>query len=246
MDRASALTVGFLYPGLGVAEDDLYWFVERLFPDGSLRAAVVESPIDEDAHTVEALVELGQAWRLREGVTRLMAERPLTVMWACTSGGFVFGLDGAREQASSLAEFAGVPASSTSLAFVDALTSLGLRRVAVAATYPEPVTSCFVKLLGDAGFEVVASTSNDVMTAADAGETAVEAVERFVLSGDRPDAEAVLVPDTALHTVRRLPALEAAVGKPVLSANQVTVWQALRLAGALPVGSGEGLFARTG
>jgi maleate cis-trans isomerase len=39
------------------------------------------------------------------------------------------------------------------------------------------------------------------------------------------------VPDTALHTVRSLAALEQAVGKPVITANQVSVWEGLRLAG---------------
>jgi maleate cis-trans isomerase len=44
-------------------------------------------------------------------------------------------------------------------------------------------------------------------------------------------SEAVLLPDTALHTASGLEALEDACGKPILTANQVTVWQALRLAG---------------
>ena len=45
--------------------------------------------------------------------------------------------------------------------------------------------------------------------------------------------EAVLIPDTALHTVDFLPELEAAAGKTVLTANQVTMWEALRLANRL-------------
>ena len=48
-----------------------------------------------------------------------------------------------------------------------------------------------------------------------------------------PDAEAVLIPDTALHTAAFLPELETHVGKTVLTANQVTMWEALRLAAAL-------------
>ena len=55
----------------------------------------------------------------------------------------------------------------------------------------------------------------------------------MVEQNDNPDAEAILVPDTALHTVAWLEQLEAAVGKPVLTANQVTFWEALRLAGRL-------------
>ena len=39
------------------------------------------------------------------------------------------------------------------------------------------------------------------------------------------------MPDTALHTAAWLTDFEDAVGKPVLTANQVTFWEALRLAG---------------
>jgi hypothetical protein len=52
------------------------------------------------------------------------------------------------------------------------------------------------------------------------------------------------VPDTALHTARWLDELEAAVRKPVLTANQVTMWEALRLAGRPVRATGPGrLFA---
>ena len=44
-----------------------------------------------------------------------------------------------------------------------------------------------------------------------------EDVSRFACANDHPDAEAVLIPDTALHTVDFLPELEAAVGKTVLT-----------------------------
>ena len=50
--------------------------------------------------------------------------------------------------------------------------------------------------------------------------------------GDHPDAEAVLIPDTAMHTLSILDDLEQAVGKPVLTANRVTVWKGLDLASA--------------
>jgi maleate cis-trans isomerase len=48
---------------------------------------------------------------------------------------------------------------------------------------------------------------------------------------DHPDADAILLPDRALHTVSHLPALEKELAKPVLTANQVSVWEALRLTG---------------
>lgn len=236
--------LGFIYPGLGVAEDDLPWLVEHLFPDGSVRAAVAESPLDEDAHTVSSLRELGQDWRLQVAADELAQQGASALIWACTSGSFVFGLEGARRQARSLEDYAGQPASSTTIAFLDAISALGFRRVAIAATYPDEVTKCFVEVLGGAGVDVLGCSSNDIPTAVDAGLVGEDDVRDLVLRGDVDGAEALLVPDTALHTVRQLSTLEAELGKPVLSANQVTVWQALRLAGAIPVPEQSGLFSR--
>ena len=48
------------------------------------------------------------------------------VVWACTSGSFVYGWDGANAQAAALGEQLGIPASSTSLAFVHAARALGV------------------------------------------------------------------------------------------------------------------------
>jgi maleate cis-trans isomerase len=205
-------------------------------------AAVVETPIDEDLHTVASLRELGTGWRLEAGAEAIAQKRPSALVWACTSGSFVYGLEGARDQAGSLEAAAGVPATSTSLAFLDAIAALGVERVAIAATYPAEVGERFVDLLRQAGIEVAGLRSNDIPTAGDAGRVDAAAVARLVRAGDRPDAEAVLVPDTALHTVRQLPTLEAELGKPVLSANQVSVWAGLRLAGKGPTDA-TGLFS---
>ncbi len=66
----------------------------------------------------------------------------------------------------------------------------------------------------------------------------------FAAAADHPDAQAVLLPDTALHTIGLLDQLDARVGKPVLTANQVSVWQGLRLAGEASPRPGLGALFR--
>jgi maleate cis-trans isomerase len=230
-------TVGLLYPGHS-AEDDFPALESRV--DGAFRLPVVITSVGEDAHRVDALLDLGRAERLAEGAAQLAAEKPDAVMWACTSGSFVFGLEGARDQASGIAAALGVPASSTSIAFIDALRHLGVHRVAVAASYPDDVAQHFVRFLRAGGAEVVAMGSHGIVTAAEVGTLEPAQVVAMVKAADRPDAEAVLVPDTAMHTLAIIHELEAAVGKPVLTANQVTVWKGLQLLGPIPALPGLG------
>ncbi|PJK21712.1 maleate cis-trans isomerase [Mycobacterium goodii] len=201
---------------------------------------MVITSVGEDAHRVDALLDLGRAERLADGAAQLASEKPDAVMWACTSGSFVFGPEGAAEQVAGVAAAAGVPASSTSIAFVDAAKHLGVRRVAVAASYPEDVAQHFVAFLRAGGVEVVAMGSHGIITAAEVGTLDREDVIAMVKAGDHPDADAVLVPDTAMHTLEIIGDLEAAVGKPVLTANQVTVWKGLQLLGPVPALPGLG------
>lgn len=224
-------TIGFLYPGFG-AEDD-YPYMESLF-NGELTLALVHTSVGVDAHEVNALLDLGSSERLAEGAAELQAVNPQSVMWACTSGSFVFGLQGATEQAQGVADIINVPTSSTSLAFAAAIQHLKLRKVSIAATYPEDVSQRFKTFLEDAGIDVVSLVSHDVETAALAGSLLDSEVIDLALSNNPDDADAVLLPDTAMHTARIIPELEKALGKPVLTANQVTLWQALRLANITP------------
>jgi maleate cis-trans isomerase len=223
-----AVTVGILYPGSS-AEDDFPRLARHLGPD--VRLPVHHTVMVEDAHRADALLDWGRADRLAEGAAALAPHSPDAVVWACTSGSFVYGWAGAHEQASGLSDAAGVPASSTSLAFARAAQALGVRRVGIVATYPDDVTELFVRFLTDAGLDVVRTASHDIYTAAEVGTLGRGQVLAMAAAGDHADAEALLMPDTALHTADHLDALELHVGKPVLTANQVSAWEGLRLAG---------------
>lgn len=222
--------VGLLYPGHS-AEDDFPALERRLA--GEILLPLVHTSVGVDHHEVGALLDLGGPDRLAEGARTLRQLEPDSVMWACTSGSFVFGWDGAHAQVDALKSVTGVPTSSTSLAFAHALQHLSIDRVAVAASYPSDVAARFVEFLGRAGVSVTTMTAGNIATAAAVGELAPDAVMGLAAGADTADADALLIPDTAMHTLGIVDRLESAVDLPVLTANQVTVWEGLRLQGAL-------------
>ena len=219
--------LGFLYPGHS-AEDD-YPRIEQLL-GSDVRVDLVHTDIGVDAHQVDVLREMGSPERLATGLQELRLAGAEAVVWACTSDSFVHGWDGAHEQVRSLARAAGMPASSTSFAFVHALREIGALRVAVGATYPDDVAALFADFLRAAGAEVTGVRSSGIVAAAEVGTWGEAELFALARGADTPDAQALLLPDTALHTVAHIPALEKELGKPVLTANQVTVWEGLRLA----------------
>ena len=89
------------------------------------------------------------------GAEELRPHNVEVCLWACTSASFAFGVEGAQRQAQDLVDALGVPASSTSLAFLSASKALGLKRVAVAATYPEELSNAFRAFLATDGLDVV-------------------------------------------------------------------------------------------
>jgi maleate cis-trans isomerase len=218
--------LGFLCPGDHPTDD--YPRIEQLLAS-DIRIDVIGTEPDEDARRVDVLRRMGAVDRLATDVEALRLAGAEAVVWASTSGSFALGWEGAHEQVRSLALAAGMPASSTSFAFVHAAREIGVRRVALAATYPDDVAGLFADFLRSAGLEVVAVRAAGVGSAAEAGTWGAAELSALVEQSDTAEAEAVLVPDTALHTAAHLPALEKSLGKPVLTAGQVTVWEALRL-----------------
>lgn len=230
------ITIGLLYPGFS-AEDD-FTAAEKIIDD--LRLPLAHTAMASDAHRPEELRAWGRASVLAEGAAELETYDPDAILWACTSGSFVFGWHGAQQQADELAARCRRPASSTSLAFAQAASALGLSKIAVAASYPDDVARLFVRFLAEAGSEVISFGVSDILYASDVGKLGRDEVIGMVRAADVPDADGVLIPDTAMHTLGIVDDLEESIGKPVLTANQVTVWEGLRLLGELRPVAGLG------
>src|SRR5438093_3963480 len=109
---ATRTTIGFLYPGFA-AQDDYPQMEKLLGPEIAL--PVVHTSVGEDAHRVDALLDLGSPARLVEGAEQLRGLGVDAVVWACTSGTFVFGWEGVRNQVAAVSALLGVPGSSTSI-----------------------------------------------------------------------------------------------------------------------------------
>jgi maleate isomerase len=171
----------------------------------------------------------------------VLTAEPVVVAYACTSGSFVDGLGGERRLVRAM-RAAGAPAAvTTSGALVEALAVLGVRRVAVATPYVENVTARLHDFLAEAG----ATTVSSAHLGLEAGiwKVPYETTARLIRQADSPNAEAVFVSCTNLPTYDLVAPLERELGKPLLTANQVTLWAALRRADAAAVGPGQRLLA---
>ncbi|MBZ2168732.1 maleate cis-trans isomerase [Marinobacter sp. F4216] len=230
MPRIQPARLGFLYPG-HAAEDDFPLMGTMIEPPAEVH--LVHTGFLEDAHTVEALSEMGSVSRLLQGATSLEGFGIESVMWTSTSASFVLGLDGIRQQIDALEKQLGVPASTTAMAFARAVKAVDAKRVAIAATYPEDVALLFCQFLNHFDIDVVHHSSRGIVTAVEVGTLGKEDVIELAFQNTPREVDALLIPDTALHSVAWLAELEEITDTTVLTANQVSFWEALRLCGKL-------------
>lgn len=239
-----ALCLGVLYPGDGTDTEILH--LERWLPAHGIAgvAARVERPPSWGGHGREALLGLGSAESLRPFALRLAEAGCGALVWACTSGSFVGGLGWAHDQSRGLTAATGLPATSATLAMIQAARALGATVVDVLGAYPEPITASFVACLRDCGIRVADTASLD---AADGLASycldIMGELKRF--SERRPGrAYPLLLPDTAIDTLDALARLERIAGRTVIAASQACVWQGLKLLGVAPVARDAGTLFR--
>lgn len=178
---------------------------------------------------------------VRQAALELVATTPQVCVYLCSSGSFVDGLAGEQALRHELAA-SGVPSVvTTSGAMLEAMAHLGVAKVAVATPYVEELALRLEDFLGEAGVETVGRSHLGLPGGI--WQVPYDSVVRLVLEADTPEAEAVFVSCTNLPTYDVIPALEAEIGKPVLTANQVTMWAALRRLGQTARAPGQWLFA---
>ncbi|GAA4559900.1 Asp/Glu racemase [Pseudonocardia xishanensis] len=187
--------------------------------------------------TVEMAVAVADRRAVRRATRDVLTPRPGVVTFACTSGSFVSGVQGEAVLTRTMIEAGAPVATTTSGALVDALHLLGVSRLAIATPYIQPVTDRLVGFLADSGVTTVAGEGLGLL--GNIWRVGYEQVVEIVTAVDRPEAEALFISCTNLPTYDIVEPLEQALGKPVITANQVTMWASLRAIGRRAVGGGR-------
>jgi len=228
--------VGVIAP-FDLALDREMW---RWAPD-DVSLYVTRTPYVDEPVSVELAQAVSDERAVLDGTRDLIAAQPLVVAYACTSGSFVCGMAGERSLVRTMQAAGARRALTTSGALVEALAALKVRRLAVATPYVADLTALLHDFLAEAGVGAVSSAHLGL--AADIWKVPYDTTAELVRAADSTDAEAVFVSCTNLPTYDLIAPLERELGKPVLTANQVTMWAALRVAGVAAVGPGQRLLA---
>ncbi len=223
--------LGFVWPG-GGAEHDFYQFLEQSGDQARLFLTCTRVGGDGDNdHDITALEQTSRLDWLIEAALRLVPLNVDCVYWPCTSGSFVRGRKHAEEQLRVLTDTVNVPAGSTSLAFIKSLRHCGYQRVSILSTYPEPASRALETFLNEFDIEVLSMNWLNAASGWDAALFEPDFIIQHIPDAIHSNAQVLLIPDTAMPTLFAINDFEKTAGIPVFTANGVTMWDAMKLAG---------------
>jgi maleate isomerase len=229
--------IGVLTPHRDVGPESEF---RAMAPDGvSVHAARVPFGATAPGGTATPTIALEPVRALADpphvdDAAELLAAAPLhAIAFGFTSSSYVRGAaDDDALRARLEARTRGIPVAITCTSAALALRALGARRLALIDPpwFPAELTALGAGYFRGRGFEVVHAAPAGLPS----GQRLVHpgALYEWAREHVPTEAEAVFVGGNGFRAVGAIEALEEDLGRPVLTANQVVFWHALRLAGA--------------
>jgi maleate isomerase len=211
----------------------------RWVPD-NVSLLLTRTPFHPMSSSVEMAELISTDDTLHHTTSSLLAAEPEVVVYLCASGSFVRGVVGEAAMREQMLTAGAPSAVTTSSALLEALEVFGIGRVAVATPYVPSLTMRLHMFLEEAGVQVL--SGRELGLGERIWRVTGPTVHDLAVAADHPKAEALFISCTNLATYNVIAPLEAALGKPVFTANQVSMWAALRAVGDSIEPNGQRLF----
>ncbi|MCZ2403687.1 aspartate/glutamate racemase family protein [Paenarthrobacter sp. Z7-10] len=156
------------------------------------------------------------------------------VAWNGTAGSWL-GVDHDRETVRQITEATGIPATTSTLAYLDAFQAFGISRIGLVTPYTQDVNDAVVRIYRGEGISVTSErhlglSINESFARVDPSELLEPSKDLLERPGERPEALIYLC--TNLYGAPVVEEVEREYGVPVLDSVAVTLWKCLTLAGA--------------
>ena len=235
--REDTKRIGLLAPSSSTTQEVEYRHI--LPADITLHTArLVLRTVDPNA-TISIVEEIEQE-------SRKLADADVDVIvLAATAPSSRKGLGYDRELIQRMTDASGKPATTASTALVQALEVLGARKIVIAAPWSNEVNGIAAAFIEASGVRVLAHRALGHVANLEIGLLDETTAFELGCAVDQPDADAVMLACGNWRTQGIVDRLEATLGKPVVTTNQVTLWGALRMIGHAQAVPGWGKLLRT-
>lgn len=167
---------------------------------------------------------------LTAGAALILPEEPLdAICYSCTSASVVIG-DAEIEAAVQVAK-PGVPVVTPPMAGVRGLKALGAERISILTPYTVETSRPMAAYFASHGFDIVSFTCLGFEDDREMARIPPASLVELARKATQAQAEALFVSCTALRAAIAVPGMEEAIGRPVVTSNQASAWNCLRLCG---------------
>lgn len=180
--------------------------------------------------TRETLIEMDRSDG-KTALRQLSSVHPHVIAYGCTASSIVQGLAYDQHLRTEITETWQVAATTAAHAILTAVQAFGARAVSIVSPYTKAVDEAEHRYFASAGLDVLGGGCLGISDGFLLASPEPAQLYDLALKGMHARADALIISclNTRSHAV--IAALEQALGKPVITSTQATLWHALRLAG---------------
>jgi maleate isomerase len=217
--------IGIVVPSVNTVMEP---WAHRTVPEGvSIFASRMFIP---PATTPDAFIEMDRTDG-KNAIRQLSSVFPDVIAYGCTASSIVQGLAYDAHLRSEIEEAYAVPATTAAHAILTAAQTLEATTVSIVSPYTDEVDAAEHRYFESAGLKLRGGAHLGISDGFRLAEPEPETLFELGRKGFDTGADALIISclNTRSHTV--IASLEQALGKPVITSTQATLWHALRLAG---------------
>lgn len=197
----------------------------RMIPAGVI---AIENRIHEPPQVAGEAEELGK--RAIEAARVISESAPNVIAFTCTASAMSVGAEADFEQIKWMEEVSGgIPCTTTTTGILNAFKLLGWKKFVMVSPYVQSIVDRFINTLKVKGYTVVKSGTLAIELLADLRRMPTEKAYRLALETVVPEADGIFIPCTTFRVIDIIDRLERETGKTVITSNQASLWECLRL-----------------
>ena len=151
------------------------------------------------------------------------------IVYGCTSGTIAAGYDSIEKKVKAAKPNAKLTTPSS--AAIKALRKFNVKRLSIFTPYSKILNDEVVEYFSKEGFEITSNNYLDIAADYDIGKVDQKFLYNILSKIDLRDADALFISCTALPVLNIIDDLEKKLNKPVLSSNQILIWDSLESIG---------------
>lgn len=218
--------IGFIMPSLDIGVPRHEYGL--MFPPGVVQ---LDTKIMLKTGTPEAFEKMSKESLY---AAELLATSNVDVIsYHCAASGLIKGRAYEKDLINKLEEISGAKCTSLSEAAIEALNTLGVRKIVVANPHLRSIVEAEERYFKDAGFDVRFAKALDIEDSLEIASRSPWENYRFILDVYRkaPEADALFISCGTFRSIEIIETLEQTIGKPVVSSTTSNAWKCLKLAG---------------